>query len=190
MEAFEEIRPKEAAFIDAQKMFFVATAPLAADGHVNVSPKGYASFARLDPKRVAYVDLGGSGIETHAHLRENGRICLMFCAFDGDPLILRLYGRGQAHQYGTPAFDTLRPHFPEIDIPVRGIIEVALTRIQRSCGWAVPNYDFIADRDTLQKHNAKRTQDQFMARRIETNHTSLDGLPGLDTAPDDSLRDA
>lgn len=179
MEAFEEIRPKEAAFIDAQKMFFVATAPLSAEGHVNVSPKGYASFARIDPRRVAYVDLGGSGIETHAHLRENGRICLMFCAFEGDPLILRLYGQGQAHQFGTPEFDSLRPHFPEIDVPVRGIIEVALTRIQRSCGWAVPNFDYVGDRDILRKHNAKRTQEQFMARRLETNHTSLDGLPGL-----------
>lgn len=185
MEAFEEIRPKEATFIDAQKMFFVATAPLSTDGHVNVSPKGYASFARLGPRRVAYVDLGGSGIETHAHLRENGRICLMFCAFEGDPLILRLYGTGQAHQYGTPGFDSLRSHFPEIDVPVRGIIEVELTRVQRSCGWAVPNYEFVSDRDILLNHNAKRTQEQFMARRIETNQSSLDGLPGLDSAPDD-----
>ena len=180
MEVLDEIGTKEATFIDAQKMFFVATAPLSADGHVNVSPKGYASFARLDSRRVAYVDLGGSGIETHAHLRENGRICLMFCAFDEDPLILRLYGTGQAHQYGTAAFDSLRSHFPEIDVPVRGIIEVELTRIQRSCGWAVPNYDFVADRDVLRNHNAKRTQEQFMARRIETNQASIDGLPGLE----------
>ena len=180
MEFFDEIRPKEAAFIDAQKMFFVATAPLSADGHVNLSPKGYASFARLDPTRVAYVDLGGSGIETHAHLRENGRICLMFCAFDGDPLILRLYGKGQGHQYGTAGFDALRAHFPKIDVPVRGIIEVELKRIQRSCGWAVPNFDYVGDRGILSKHNAKRTQAEFMARRIETNQESIDGLPGLD----------
>lgn len=180
MEVSEEIGPKEAKFIDAQRMFFVATAPLSAQGHVNVSPKGYASFARLDARRVAYVDLGGSGIETHAHLRENGRICLMFCAFDGDPLILRLYGDGCAHQYGTPEFEALRNHFPEIDVPVRGIIEVSLTRVQRSCGWAVPNYEFVGDRDVLLRHNAKRSQAEFMARRIQTNALSIDGLPGLE----------
>ena len=181
MDVLEEIGPKEAAFIDAQRMFFVATAPLSAEGHVNVSPKGYASFARLDPRRVAYLDLGGSGIETHAHLRENGRICLMFCAFEGDPLILRLYGEGRAHQYGTPEFEALRPHFPEIDVPVRGIIDVAVTRVQRSCGWAVPNYAFEGDRDVLRRHNAKRSQADFMARRIETNASSIDGLPGLES---------
>jgi hypothetical protein len=181
MEMFDEIRSKEAAFIDAQKMFFVATAPLSADGHVNLSPKGYASFARLDPRRVAYIDLGGSGIETHAHLRENGRICLMFCAFEGDPLILRLYGRGKAHQHGSAGFDSLRSHFPDIDVPVRGIIEVELTMVQRSCGWAVPNYDFVADRDTLRLYVGKQTQDEHMARSLKANHSSLDGLPGLDS---------
>lgn len=176
----EEIGPKEAEFIDAQRMFFVATAPLSADGHVNVSPKGYTSFARLGARRVAYVDLGGSGIETHAHLRENGRICLMFCAFEGEPLILRLYGEGRAHQYGTAEYETLRGHFPEIDVPVRGIIDVSLTRIQRSCGWGVPNFDYVGDRDVLMKYNAKRTQAEFMARRIAANASSIDGLPGLD----------
>jgi hypothetical protein len=180
MEFRDEIGPKEAAFIDAQRMFFVATAPLRADGHVNLSPKGYTSFARLDSRRVAYIDLGGSGIETHAHLKENGRICLMFCAFEGDPLILRLYGQGLAHQYGTPVFDELRSHFAEIDVPVRGIIEVALTRVQRSCGWGVPRYEYLGDRDILLRHNAKRSQDEHMARRIASNHSSIDGLPGLD----------
>ena len=186
MEFFDEIRPKEAEFIDAQKMFFVATAPLSAEGHVNLSPKGYASFARISPRRVAYIDLGGSGIETHAHLRENGRICLMFCAYDGDPLILRIYGKGRAHQYGTPGFDSLRASFPEITVPARGIIEVEITRIQRSCGWGVPNYDFVGDRDILCDHNAKRTQEAFMARRIESNASSIDGLPGLVATSDDS----
>jgi len=180
MEVSKEIGPKEAAFIDAQRMFFVATAPLSAEGHVNVSPKGYASFARLDARRVAYIDLGGSGIETHAHLRENGRICLMFCAFEGDPLILRLYGAGCAHQYGTSGFEALRTHFPEIDVPVRGIIEVSVTRVQRSCGWAVPHYEYEGDRDLLRKHNAKRSQAAFMTRRIESNASSIDGLPGLE----------
>jgi hypothetical protein len=180
MDVSEEIGAKEATFIDAQRIFFVATAPLSAEGHVNVSPKGYASFARLDARRVAYIDLGGSGIETHAHLRENGRICLMFCAFEGDPLILRLYGEGRAHRYGSSEFEALRSHFPEIDVPVRGIIEVSVTRVQRSCGWAVPNYEFGGDRDVLRRHNAKRTQAEFMARRIAANASSIDGLPGLE----------
>ena len=182
MEVSEEIGPKEAEFIDAQRMFFVGTAPLSAEGHVNVSPKGYACFARLGARRVAYVDLGGSGIETHAHLSENGRICLMFCAFEGDPLILRLYGEGRAYQYGTPEFEGLRGHFPEIDVPVRGIIDVSLTRVQRSCGWAVPKYEYAGDRDVLRKHNAKRTQAEFMARRIQSNASSIDGLPGLESS--------
>jgi len=183
MEFKSEIGEKEARFIDAQQMFFVATAPLAADGHVNLSPKGLASFSRLDAKRVAYLDLGGSGIETHAHLRENGRICLMFCAFEGDPLILRLYGRGRAHQYATPGFDALRSRFSEIEVPVRGIIEVELTRVQRSCGYAVPFYDYKGQRDRLLDHNAKRTQEAFIARRIATNQQSIDGLPGLEEKP-------
>lgn len=180
MEVLDQIGPKEAAFIDAQRVFFVATAPLSAEGHVNLSPKGHASFVRLDPMRVAYIDLGGSGIETHAHLRENGRICLMFCAFEGDPLILRLYGEGRAHQYGSREFDTLRSHFSQIDVPARGIIEVSLTRVQRSCGWAVPNYEYLGDRDLLLNHNGKRTQEEFMLRRISTNAKSIDGLPGLE----------
>ena len=182
MEVLDQIRPKEAAFIDAQHMFFVATAPLSAQGHVNLSPKGLTSFARLDPKRVAYIDLGGSGIETHAHLRENGRICLMFCAYEVDPLILRLYGRGRAHQHGTPGFDALREHFPEIEVPVRGIIEVSLTRVQRSCGYAVPHYEYLGDRDLLLNHNAKRSQREFMLRRIASDAESIDGLPGLEGA--------
>jgi hypothetical protein len=180
MEFFEEIGTREAEFIDAQHVFFVATAPLSADGHVNLSPKGYASFARVDATTVAYIDLGGSGIETHAHLRENGRICLMFCAFEGDPLILRLYGTGRGHQYGTPGFDAMRHHFPEIKVPVRGIIEVSVTRIQRSCGFAVPHFEFLHERDRLREHNAKRTQEEFIAHRISTNGTSIDALPGLE----------
>jgi predicted pyridoxine 5'-phosphate oxidase superfamily flavin-nucleotide-binding protein len=181
MQFLDEIGPREAEFIDAQHIFFVATAPLAADGHVNVSPKGYASFARLDANTVAYIDLGGSGIETHAHLRENGRICLMFCAFEGEPLILRLYGTGRGHQYGTPEFEALRGHFSEIDVPVRGIIEVSVARIQRSCGYAVPNYDFRSDRERLKEHNAKRSQEEFIAHRISTNGKSIDDLPGLES---------
>jgi len=183
MEFQEHLTPRETRFIEAQPMFFVASAPLAEDGHVNLSPKGLDSFTILDEGRVAYIDLGGSGIETHAHLRENGRICLMFCAFKGKPLILRLYGRGVAHQYGTPRFAALRERFPGVGVPVRGIIEVELGRVQRSCGWGVPLFSYRGQREKLVDHNAQRTQEAFMERRIATNGESIDGLPGLEGDP-------
>jgi hypothetical protein len=180
MDFCQELGADHIEFIANQHMFFVATAPLAADGHLNLSPKGLDSFAVIDSRRVAYIDLGGSGIETHAHLKENGRACVMFCAFDGKPLILRLYGRGAGHQFGSSEFDALREHFPNIDAPVRGIIEIELTRVQRSCGFAVPLMDYRGDRDELVKHNKRRSQDEFIAHRIATNGQSIDGLPGLD----------
>ena len=179
MKAFESLKDRHRRFIAEQKMFFVGSAPLSPDGHVNVSPKGLDSFAVLDANRVAYIDLGGSGIETHSHMQENGRLCIMFCAFAGKPLILRLYGQGQAHGYGTAEFELLRPRFPGIDVPVRGIIELAITRAQDSCGWAVPYYEYQGDRSRLLEHNAERSQQTFIERRLETNAESLDGLPGL-----------
>ncbi|MBW2272391.1 MAG: pyridoxamine 5'-phosphate oxidase family protein [Deltaproteobacteria bacterium] len=183
MKVYDEIGVKQTAFIRAQRMFFVATAPLAADGHVNLSPKGYEAFAILGPRRVAYIDLGGSGIETHAHLNENGRICLMFCAFEGNPLILRLYGAGRSHAHGMPEFDALRENFPGVEVPVRGIIEVEVTRVQDSCGFGVPLYEYQGDRDRLANHNAKLGQEALMERRFRTNAESIDGLPGLTRAP-------
>lgn len=179
MKVHPQLLERHHHFIQQQHLFFVATAPLSADGHVNVSPKGYDAFVVLDPKRVAYADLGGSGIETHAHAQENGRICIMFCGFEEVPLILRLYGRAQAHTYGTAPFAALRDHFPAITGPVRGIIEVQLTRVQDSCGWGVPYYTYRGDRERLRDHNAARTQEAFMERRFASNSTSIDGLPGL-----------
>lgn len=186
MKAFEQLSPRHVEFIAAQHMFFVATAPLAQDGHVNVSPKGYDSFSVLDPKRVAYIDLGGSGIETHAHLQENGRICLMFCSFTETPLIVRLYGHGTAHAYGTPGFDGLRARFANITLPVRAIIEVALTRVQDSCGWGVPHYEFKGERPELHAHNALRTQEAKLERSYTNNARSIDGLPGFVRPASDS----
>ncbi len=183
MKAFDSLKDRHKKFIADQHIFLVATAPLASDGHVNLSPKGHDSLAILDANRVAYIDLGGSGIETHAHLKQNGRICLMFCAFEGKPLILRLYGKGRPHQHGSRQFDALRANFPAIDVPVRGIIEIELTRVQDSCGWAVPLYEFKGERSRLLEHNAERTQEAFTARRIETNGTSIDGLSGLEGDP-------
>ena len=179
MKAYEQLSERHLEFIAAQHVFFVATAPLAHDGHVNVSPKGYDSFVVLDPRRVAYIDLGGSGIETHAHLRENGRICVMFCGFEQTPLILRLYGRGTAHAFGSAGFDLLRPRFAGIEVPVRAIMEVQLTRVQDSCGWGVPFYEWKGDRPRLRETNAKRTQQAKLARSYENNARSIDGLPGF-----------
>ena len=179
MKFYDNLAPHHHEFIAAQKMFFVGSAPLASEGHVNVSPKGLESLVVLGDNRVAYIDLGGSGIETQAHTRENGRMCMMFCAFEGNPLILRLYGKGIAHPYGTDAYDGLREHFPAVTVPVRGIIELEITKVQDSCGWGVPLYDFVGDRKLLTDHNGSRTQDEHMERRYLTNESSIDGLPGL-----------
>jgi hypothetical protein len=181
MKVYEQLTPRHIELIAAQHMFFVATAPLAQDGHVNVSPKGYDSFYILDPTRVAYIDLGGSGMETQAHLQENARISLMFCSFDATPIIVRLYGRGTAHAYGTAGFEALRPHFPSISVPVRAIIEVALTRVQDSCGWGVPFYEFKGERPKLREMNAQRTQEAKLERCYTNNAQSIDGLPGFQT---------
>jgi hypothetical protein len=179
MKAFDELLPRHREFIEAQKMFFVGSAPLSPRGHVNVSPKGLDSLTLLDATRVAYIDLGGSGIETHAHMRENGRLCMMFCAFEGKPLILRVYGQGRAHSYGSASFDALREAFPNVDVPVRGIIELSISRVQDSCGWGVPLYAYQGDRDRLLEHNRSRSQEEHMERRLQTNGRSIDGLPGL-----------
>jgi hypothetical protein len=166
------------AFIEAQKMFFVGTAPSGSEGHVNLSPKGYDSFRILGPNKVAYLDLGGSGIETLAHVRENGRITFMFCAFDGKPNILRLYGKAEAVSFNEPGFDeklALFPDFPK----ARSIFTADITRIQDSCGWGVPFYDFKSARDQLVRVNAHRTAEDWEDRRFASNSRSIDGLPGL-----------
>lgn len=167
-----------AAFIGTQKLFFVATAPADTGGHVNVSPKGYDSFRILGPNQVAYLDLGGSGIETVAHLRENGRLTFMFCAFEGKPNILRLYGRGDAVCFDEPGFAeklTLFPSFPK----ARAVITAQISRIQESCGWGVPFYDFAGERDQLVRTNAYRTDEEWTEKRYAGNAASIDGLPGL-----------
>ncbi len=179
MKAYVQLEDKHREFIAKQRVFFVGSAPLSANGHVNVSPKGLESFVILDAHSVAYIDLGGSGIETHAHMRENGRLCVMFCAFEGEPNILRLYGRGQAFTYASAEFDELRHHFPLIEVPVRAIIRLDIERVQDSCGWAVPYFEYKGDRSRLLEHNAKRSQDEFIERRYRGNAHSIDGLPGL-----------
>jgi Pyridoxamine 5'-phosphate oxidase len=175
---YDRIDDKLAAFIGKQKMFFVATAPLSGDGHVNVSPKGYDNFRILSPMRVAYADLGGSGIETVAHVRENGRITIMFCAFEGPATILRLYGRATVMQFDEPGFDVELRRFPGFD-RARNIVFVDVERVANSCGWGVPFFEFKSERDQLKRYIDNRTQEEWEERRYEANARSVDGLPGL-----------
>jgi hypothetical protein len=173
---YDAITDELRAWIEAQHMFFVASAPLSAEGHVNVSPKGLDTFRILGPRRVAYLDLTGSGNETSAHLQENGRITFMFCAFAGPPRILRLYGRGRVALPGSPLWAELRPLFP--DLPgARQIIAAAIHRVQTSCGFAVPNYTYRGQRDTLIRWAENRGEVGLEAYRREKNALSLDGLP-------------
>jgi len=165
-------------FIRAQHMFFVATAPLDCGGHINLSPKGLDTFRILDPKTVAYVDLTGSGIETASHLRENGRIVVMFCAFAGAPKILRLHGRGEVIEPNHPRFrdyDSMFPHFEG----VRAIIVVLLERISDSCGYGVPLYRYEGGRTQLAAWARRKGIDGLAEYRAKNNRASIDGLPGL-----------
>ncbi len=176
-----EITDRLAAFVLAQPVFFVGTAPLAADGHVNVSPKGMAdTFAVLSPHRVAYLDYTGSGAEAPAHLRENGRIVVMFCAFSGPPNIVRLHGRGRYVEVGTPEFDALRPEFAkERELGQRGIVVVDVERVSDSCGWSVPHMEFVEDRDVLDRAQERRTPGYFDTYWRDRNAESIDGLPAI-----------
>ena len=177
---YDAIDERLAAFLLRQPVFFVGTAPLAADGHVNVSPKGLAgTFAVVGERRVAYLDLTGSGIETVAHLRENGRIVVMFNAFSGPPRIVRLHGRGTPHPVDTDGFAELRPLFP--DLPgVRAIIDIEVRRISDSCGYGVPELRLVGDRTRLTYGLAAREENGTLASyQADKNARSLDGLPGL-----------
>ncbi len=177
--ATDSIDDALAAWLVQQRLFFVATAPLAADGHVNVSPKGLDSLRILDPRCVAWLDLTGSGAETIAHLRENGRVTLMFCAFDGAPRIVRLHGRGACVLPGDPAFAALRARFP--DHPgARSIVRVHVERVSQSCGYCVPEFTFVRDRDHLNAWWAEKGEVGAAAFREKHNRRSIDGLPALD----------
>jgi hypothetical protein len=175
--ALDAISDELAAFIARQHVFFVATAP-SDGGHVNLSPKGLDTFAVLDANAVAYLDLTGSGVETIAHLRDNGRITIMFCAFDGKPNIVRLYGRGEVLAIGEPEADALRPRFGEYP-GVRSVIRVAVDRVSTSCGYAVPLLRYEGERDQLSTWAERRGPDGLVEYRDEKNAVSIDGLPGL-----------
>jgi hypothetical protein len=177
---FDAITDELAAFIAAQRVFFVATAPTDG-GHVNVSPKGLDTFAVLDANTVAYLDLTGSGVETVAHLRENGRITIMFCAFDGKPNIVRLYGRGEVLPIGEPEAEALLPRFGEYP-GARSVIRVEVDRVSTSCGYGVPLLGYEGERDQLLQFAERRGPDGLVEYREEKNAVSIDGLPGLGAA--------
>lgn len=173
---FDEISPAHQAFIEKQKIFFVASAPLSADGHVNLSPKGMDSFRVLSPAKVAYMDIVGSGNETSAHVLENGRITLMFCAFEGPPNILRLYGKGYTVLPGHAGWDKLSALF-ELPLSVRQIIVADVYRVQTSCGFGIPYYEYTGERDHAEKWAQNKGAEGLEKYKQEKNLVSLDGLP-------------
>lgn len=185
---FEQIDDTLRAFIEAQPMFFVATAPSGDGGHVNLSPKGGRNLFRVTgPLGFAYVDLMGSGIETLAHLRENGRIVIMFCAFEGPPKIVRLHGVGRPVQQNDGGFAELLATFELSDEQrraVRSVITVEVTRVGDSCGFVVPRMDYVGERDQLYRYADNRIRklgrEAVLEYVTENNAESLDGLTGLD----------
>jgi hypothetical protein len=177
---YDGITPELADWLNQQRIFFVATAPLAVDGLVNCSPKGMDTFRILGLREVAYLDLTGSGIETVAHLRENGRIVFMFCAFAGPPKIVRLHGTGEVVTTGSPDYQKLQAIFPDY-LSRRAIVRVRLLRVSDSCGFGVPRYDYAGQRDTLVRWAESKGTDGLKQYRQEKNTHSLDGLPGLET---------
>jgi hypothetical protein len=172
---FDCITEELQEFIAKQHIFFVASAPLSGTGHVNLSPKGLESFRVLSPHQVAYLDLTGSGNETSAHLQENGRITLMFCAFQEPPVILRLYGRGYTILPTSPEWDSLYSLFPPIP-GTRQIIVADIERVQTSCGFAVPLYQYQGQRDTLVNWASKKGEQGIKEYQQQKNIISIDGL--------------
>lgn len=175
----ESIDDETARWLAKQNMFFVATAPLAGDGHINCSPKGADSFRVLDPKVVGYLDLTGSGIETVAHVRENGRVVLMFCAFEGPPKIVRIHGHGTVLTASDAEWSDLAPRFPVIP-GTRAIVRVDVERVATSCGYGVPRYAYLEPRDTLERWAKEKGEAGVKQYQERNNRRSLDGLVGLD----------
>jgi hypothetical protein len=175
---FEEITPEVREWVAQQRVFFVATAPLSPDGLINCSPKGMDAFRILGPKEVGYLDLTGSGIETAAHIAENRRIVFMFCAFADPPKIMRFHGFGAYHLPGSAGFEEVVGLFSELP-GTRGIVRASLTRISESCGFAVPRYEFVEERDTLARWAQSKGEKGLEQYRKRRNGQSIDGLPAL-----------
>jgi Pyridoxamine 5'-phosphate oxidase len=175
---YESIDEKLRDWLSAQRVFFVATAPLSREGHVNCSPKDGESFRIIDERTVAYLDLTGSGVETIAHVKENERIVLMFCAFAGAPKIVRLHGRGEIIEPKHPEFEKLRAILPST-IGIRSFIKVHLTRISDSCGYGVPLYEFRGHRTQLEEWAEHKGDESLAKYRLKYNSQSIDQLDGI-----------
>lgn len=173
---FPKLLPEHEAFIRRQRIFFVASAPLSGAGHVNVSPKGYDAFRLLSQDRAGYLDMTGSGNETSAHLLENGRLTILFCAFEGPPNILRLYGKGEVALPGSEEWASLSPLFPALP-GARQIVTLRIESVQTSCGFGVPLMRYEGERETLKQWAERKGEEGLAAYRAEKNAKSLDGLP-------------
>ena len=176
---YECIDERIQTWISEQEMFFIATAPLSGDGSVNLSPKGMDTLRVLDEHTLAFMDAGGSGIETIAHLRENGRIVVMMCAFQDPPVIHRFHGRGSVILPCDEGFDSLAALFDRSELGVRAIIRIDVTRVSDACGFGVPLYDFQAQRDQMANDLRSVGRDNFVEQFTDMWATSIDGLPGL-----------
>jgi hypothetical protein len=173
---YESIPDDLITWIGEQHVFFVASAPLSGEGHINLSPKGRDCLRVLSPNKVAYLDMTGSGNETSAHLKENGRITFMFCSFETAPRILRLYGTGRVVVRDTPEWNDMIGDFTLLS-GARQIIVADIHNVQTSCGFAVPFMDYVSERDTLEKWADNKGEEGLIAYHCEKNFKSIDGLP-------------
>ncbi|WP_042461565.1 pyridoxamine 5'-phosphate oxidase family protein [Neobacillus dielmonensis] len=172
---FSSIHPSHEEFIRKQHIFFVGSAPMSGDGHVNISPKGHDVLRIFSPTDVAYLDLTGSGNETSAHIKENQRITFMFLAFEGPPMILRLYGKGKVILPETREWDNIAGHF-NILPGARQIIYAKIEKVKTSCGFSVPYYSYDGERDTLQKWAVTKGEQELVEYREKKNSLSMDGI--------------
>lgn len=173
---YDHISEDYREFIRNQRLFFVGTAPMDPEGHLNLSPKGLDCFRVLSPTRVGYLDITGSGNETSAHLLENGRITFMFCAFEGQPKILRLYGKGYTVLPGDTEWEELLVNFPSLPA-ARQIIVADISKVKTSCGFGVPLYNYIGERDHVIKWAEAKGESGLKEYKREKNSFSMDGLP-------------
>ena len=171
---YKQIETNLRTFLEKQKMFFVATAP--EKGRINISPKGLDSFKVLSPNQVAYLDMTGSGNETSAHMKQNGRITLMFCAFEGEPNILRLYGNGRAVTAVSPDWEEFISLFDTVPTGTRQVMVVDIEEVQTACGFGVPLYDYLGDRDDLTNHFERIGDKGTKEYQDRKNTVSIDGL--------------
>ncbi|MEM9302952.1 MAG: pyridoxamine 5'-phosphate oxidase family protein [Pseudomonadota bacterium] len=176
---FDRIDADIRSWLDRQHLFFVATAPLAADGCINLSPKGHDALRVIDDQTLAWFDYGGSGIETLAHLRENGRIVIMLCAFEGPPKIFRFHGRGTVFTPADDGFEALAAHFDFSELGVRTIVRVDVKRIADSCGFGVPLFGYEGQRRTSIDYMRRKSADEIRDYFERNNAASIDGLPAM-----------